>query len=396
LSTRPAGPQPAPPAGNAIDAAGLVVRYGRRTVIDIGQLTLRPGRTLALLGPNGAGKSTLLRVLALLERPSGGRLSVLGEAATDGERQRLDLRRRMATVFQAPLLTDQTVIENVALGLRFRGIRGADAAARAHHWLERLGIAQLATQQARTLSGGEAQRTSLARAFVLEPELLFLDEPFASLDQHGREALSLELDAILRESRIATVLVTHDRSEAMMLADEVAVLMDGRVCQHGELHGVMARPATEQVARFLGVENLLPARVLHRHGNRGTVELAGQRVEVQLPDPAATAVLLCLRAEDVHLSLAGTTPETGNVRLAARVERVLAFGVPYRVQLDAGVPLVALAARRTVERLTVASGTRLVASFDPEAVHAVAVPGSEVRSENRETEHREGCHPEGA
>ena len=354
-----------------------MIRYGRRTVLDIAQLSLLPGRTLALLGPNGAGKSTLLRVLALLERPSAGRLTVLGEAVSDGERQRLELRRRMATVFQAPLLTDQTVMENVALGLRFRGIRGPRAEARARQWLERLGIAQLAGQLARTLSGGEAQRASLARAFVVEPELLFLDEPFASLDQQGREALAVELEAILREARIATVLVTHDRSEAMMLADEVAVLMAGRVGQYGEMPAVLARPASEAVARFLGIENLLPARVLQRDGNRGEIELAGQRFEVHLPDPTAATVLLCLRAEDVHLSPAGSTPESGSVRLSARVERVLAFGVPYRVQLDAGVPLVALAARRTVDRLNVASGTRLVASFDPGAVHAVAASGVE-------------------
>jgi tungstate transport system ATP-binding protein len=372
MSTGSAAQQTAHSSSPAIVAEGLVIGYGRRTVLDIGQLSLPPGRTLALLGPNGAGKSTLLRVLALLERPTAGRLSLLGETVSDGEGQRLHLRRRMATVFQAPLLTDQTVMENVALGLSFRGIRGPRAEARVRHWLERLGIGHLAGQQARTLSGGEAQRASLARAFVVEPELLFLDEPFASLDQHGREALALELEVILREARIATVLVTHDRSEAMMLADEVVVLMHGQVRQHGEVHSVLAHPASEEVARFLGIENLLPAPVLRREGDQGEIELAGQRFSVRLPDPTAATVLLCLRAEEVHLSLTGTLSERGNVRLPARVERVLPFGVPYRIQLDAGVPLVALAARRTVERLQVAPGTSLVASFDPAAVHAVA------------------------
>ena len=372
MSSGSVAPEQESASGQAIDAERLVIRYGRRTVLDIGQLSLHQGKTLALLGPNGAGKSTLLRVLALLERPSAGRLTLLGEAVTDGERQRLDLRRRMATVFQAPLLTDQTVLENVGLGLRFRGIRGPQAEARVRHWLERLGIGHLAGQLARTLSGGEAQRASLARALVVEPELLFLDEPFASLDQHGREALALELEAILRGSRIATVLVTHDRSEAMMLADEMAVLMDGQLRQRGGAHAVLAQPASEEVARFLGIENLLRAQVLQRDAGRGEIELAGQRFAVRLPDPTATTVLLCLRAEEVHLSPAGTRPEPGNVGLSARVERVLAFGVPYRVQLDAGVPLVALAARRTVERLNLAPGTRLVASFDPGAVHAVA------------------------
>jgi len=252
MSTGSPARQPVNALGPAIVAEGLVIGYGRRTVLDIGQLSLPPGKTLALLGPNGSGKSTLLRVLALLERPSAGRLTLLGEPVTERERQRLALRRRMATVFQAPLLTDQTVLENVALGLRFRGVRGPEADARVRHWLERLGIAHLAGQRARTLSGGEAQRASLARAFVLEPELLFLDEPFASLDQHGREALALELEAILHESKIATVLVTHDRSEAMMLGHDVAILIAGRVWQQGEARSVLTHPASEPVARFLG------------------------------------------------------------------------------------------------------------------------------------------------
>jgi tungstate transport system ATP-binding protein len=360
-------------SGQAIVADRLVIGYGRRTVLDIEQLSLAPGKTLALLGPNGAGKSTLLRVLALLERPAAGRLTLLGEAVTDGERRRLDLRRRMATVFQAPLLTDQTVMENVALGLRFRGIHGPRADARVRHWLERLGIGHLAGQRARTLSGGEAQRASLARAFVLEPELLFLDEPFASLDQHGREALALELEAILHESRIATVLVTHDRAEAMMLGHDVAVLMDGRVRQQGEARAVLTRPASESVARFLGIENLLMATVVGRDGERGEVELAGQRLALHLPTDAGAAVLLCLRAEDVHLSASNALPVSGSVCLPARVERVVPFGVPYRIHLDAGFPLIALAAPRTVERLRVEPRGVLVASFDPNAVHAVAV-----------------------
>ncbi len=355
----------------AFVAEGLVVRYGGRRVLDVDRLSLVPGRTLALLGPNGSGKSTLLRVLALLERPAEGRLMLLGEGVAPGESRRLALRRRIATVFQAPLLTDATVAENVALGLRFRGIRGAGTAARVSRWLERLGIGHLARQRARTLSGGEAQRVSLARAFVVEPELLFLDEPFASLDLHGREALALELEAILRESKIATVLVTHERAEAMMLGDEVAVLMEGRVVQRDVMRVVLSQPVSEAVARFLGVENLFRVRVGPHPGEEGEVELAGQRFFLPLsPDILDTAVL-CLRAEDVHLSPSATPPDSGSVRLAARVERMVPFGVPWRIHLDAGVPLVALAAQRTVERLRLEPGTELVASFDPARVHAV-------------------------
>lgn len=347
------------------------MRYGGRTVLDGVGLSLQPGRTLALLGPNGSGKSTLLRVLALLERPGAGRLTLLGEPVSGHAAPRLALRRRMATVFQAPLLTDMTVAENVGLGLRFRGVVGPGATTRVMRWLERFGIGHLARQQARTLSGGEAQRASLARAFVVEPELLFLDEPFASLDLYGREVLALELEAILRESRIATVLVTHERAEAMMLGDEVAVLLGGGLAQQGPTREVLSRPVTELVARFLGVENLLASRIEQRRGDQGMVQLGGQPFQADVTAVAGDDAMLCLRAEDVHLALPGSHTESDSVRLPATVTRMVPYGVPWRIHLDAGIPLVALAAQRTVERLQLRPGSELVASFDPARVHAV-------------------------
>src|SRR3989449_6657146 len=180
-----------------------------------------------LIGPNGSGKSTLLRVAGLLERPTTGRVSCGGRAVD--ATHALAERRRMAMVFQQPLLADMTVAENVALGLAFRGV-GADLAeARVGRWLERLNIAPLRGRRARTLSGGEAQRVALARALVVAPDLLLLDEPFAGLDAPSREALLPELAAILRGDRVTTVLVSHDRGEAQALADRVAVLMRGRI-----------------------------------------------------------------------------------------------------------------------------------------------------------------------
>jgi tungstate transport system ATP-binding protein len=364
----------------AFEAHRLALDYGGRRVLDLPHLALSSGRTLACLGPNGAGKSTLLRLLALLEPPTRGELLLLGEPVGRSERQRLALRRRMATVFQAPLLTRQSVAKNVALGLRFRGVTGEAAGRRVGQWLERLGIAHLAGRPARSLSGGEAQRASLARALVLEPELLLLDEPFASLDPDGREALALELEAILREARIAAVLVTHDRHEALLVADEVAVLMEGRLAQLGPLREAFAHPADAQVARFLGVENLLPALVTARggvSGAGGAVLLGAASFRVALPADALPGekVLLCVRAEEVHLAPAHAVAVPGNLWLRARVERVVPYGVPYRVYLDAGVPVIALAARHTIEHLRISPGADLLVSLDPASVHAVREPG---------------------
>ncbi len=215
--------------GPVLRLSGVTVRYGQRMVLELPELSIAPGEVLAIMGPNGAGKSTLLHVAALLRRPERGEVWIAGERAT--RRSERALRRRTAMVLQEPLLFDVSVVANAASGLRFRGMRRCNAEHRARAWLERFGVGHLTTRNARTLSGGEAQRTSLARAFAVEPELLLLDEPFAALDPATREILVPELAVQLRETQTAAVIVTHDATEARALADRLLVLVDGRIAQ---------------------------------------------------------------------------------------------------------------------------------------------------------------------
>ncbi len=354
-----------------VAARGLAARYAGHTVLALDHFELPPGRTVALLGPNGAGKSTLLRLLGLLETPAAGELLLFGEAVTGEEPQRLTLRRRMATVFQDPLLLDRSVRENVALGLRFRGVTAGAAAGRVTRWLERFGIAALADRSAGSLSGGEARRVSLARAFVLEPELLLLDEPFAGLDHHGREALGLELEGVLRESRISTILVTHDRTEALMLADEAMVLMGGAARQRGPVREVLARPRDAAVGRFLGVENLIAATV----AEPDLLRLEGTVITLPGMSVRAPRVLLCFRAEEVHFLPTGVPASLERLQFPARVTRVVPVGLPYRVHLDAGFPVVAMAARHTLDRLGLAPGVEVTVAIDRDAIHVVSADG---------------------
>jgi tungstate transport system ATP-binding protein len=173
--------------GPVVALRDVTVRYGPAPVLDVPALDVGEGDLLAVIGPNGSGKSTLLRVIGLLEAPTTGEVRFRGERV--GRAHRLQVRRRMASAFQEPLLADTTVFENVALGLRFRGVPRSERRRRVERWLAGLGVAALAGRRAPTLSGGEAQRVALARALVLEPEVLLLDEPFAALDQPTREAL---------------------------------------------------------------------------------------------------------------------------------------------------------------------------------------------------------------
>lgn len=214
----------------------LRLTLGGREIFHVDELSIHKGEVLALVGPNGAGKSSLLLTLALLQAPTAGSIRIDGEAAGNGNTLRL--RRRMAVVFQEPLLLDFTVRQNIMAALKIRGVPRRDAAERIARWLERFGISHLAGRPARVLSGGEAQRTSLARAFALEPEVLFLDEPFGSLDYPTRKSLLSELGKLLSEMSMTTLFVTHDYTEIPYLARRVAVLHEGRILKDGSLEEV--------------------------------------------------------------------------------------------------------------------------------------------------------------
>lgn len=233
-----------------IEVRDLLVRREKQTVLEIAHLSVESGEVLAVVGPNGAGKSTLFLTLARLLKHERGAIRFNGYESIST----LEYRRRIALVLQEPLLLDISVRENAAIGLRFRGMPKAEADRRVAHWLERLGVAHLAERSARKLSGGESQRVSLARAFVLEPELLLLDEPFTALDSPTRARLLDDLKAVLGETSTTTIFITHDLREAEKLGTRMAVMLKGRIHQAGKPREVFAHPADAQVAEFLGMQ----------------------------------------------------------------------------------------------------------------------------------------------
>jgi len=347
---------------------GIRVVRGGQAVLEIPDLSVDAGHVLAVIGPNGAGKSTLLRVMGLLEAPTAGSVRFQGERVTAADG--LAIRRRMASVFQDPLLVDTTVEDNVAIGLRFRGGAGPREASRVAEWLAQLGIAHLAGRRARSLSGGEAQRAALARALVLEPELLLLDEPFSALDQPTREGLIDDIARILGKHRTTAVLVTHDRGEAQALGDRVAVILGGRLHQVDEAGQVFRAPISEEVARFVGVETLLPCRVKAAMGGLSVLEAGPQTIEVAQAAEPGEWVRLCVRPEDVTLTapVAGA-PSSARNHLAGRVVRLVPSGPHLRVVIDCGFPLVALVTQRSAGELSLDVGAPVTAHFKATAAH---------------------------
>ena len=227
----------------------LAKEYAGRVVLQVDALQIEPGEVFALIGPSGAGKSTLLRLMNFLEPPSRGSL-IFEDVEVDAAHEApLDVRRRVTTVFQRPMLLDMSVLENVMYGLRLRGQR--DCRDRAQAVLEKVGLAQLSNVPARTLSGGEAQRVALARAIVLQPDVLLLDEPTANLDPYNVGQIEEIAIRLNREQGTTLVLVTHNVFQARRLAGRVALMLEGRLVEVAEAETFFQTPQDARTAAFV-------------------------------------------------------------------------------------------------------------------------------------------------
>jgi tungstate transport system ATP-binding protein len=347
----------------------IVVRYDGYTALQIPSLAVQSSEVLAILGPNGAGKSTLLRVMGLLQRPDAGDVSLFGIEAQP--KNSLLLRRRVATVFQEPLLLNESVYDNVALGLRLRGMASREIEPRLTPWLERFGIGQLASRAARSLSGGEAQRTSLARAFAVEPELLLLDEPFAALDPVSRETLLRDFHVIVRQTKTTAVLVTHDRQEGFTLADRIGVLKDGRLLQLGSREDVFLRPAAESVAAIVGVENRIHGVVEASDGEYSAIAVNGLKIYARGQLSADTNVVVCIRPDQISFGPRHCRAQGGN-QFKGRIVGVTPSIDSHRIILNCGsCRLIALIPRQEFMALGLAVGDEADFGFDPAVAHVI-------------------------
>jgi len=358
---------------HVLEVHDVAVTYDGRTVLDVPHLAVRHAEVLTLVGQNGSGKTTLLRLLGLLIRPDRGRVVFDGEEVDFGSaRHLLELRRRMAGVMQQPLLCRMNVRRNVALGLRFRRLPGAEIERRVDTWLSRLSIAHLGDRPAANLSGGEAQRTSLARAMALNPEVLFLDEPFAALDAPTRQSLLEGFRTVLADSGVTTVYATHDRGEALALGDRVAVLMGGRVAQVGPAETVFLRPEQVEVARFVGIETLIPGRVTGTANGLVQVDCAGIQLEAEGDCNPGKDVYVSVRPEEIELHDDGSAAvgDACNV-IAGRVTKTVPTETHYRVEIDCGVRVVALVSRTRFREVSLETGRRVHATFAARSAHLI-------------------------
>ncbi len=315
-----------------LEIAGLCVNYGDTAVVQGFDLTVQAGEVVSLLGPSGCGKTTTLRAIAGFIQPDAGTVRLHGEDRTTAPPN----RRNIGFVFQGyALFPHMTVFDNVAYGLRTRGVKRAEIAERVRRALALVQLAAFGERRPKQLSGGQQQRVAIARAMVIEPDVLLLDEPLSNLDAKLRQELRVELRRLLKATHIASIFVTHDQEEAITLSDRIVLMHAGRIEQQGTPFEMYHRPASLFAAAFLGQANFLHgvATELAADGT-ATIEVAGARfrgVACGEVRPGGAAVLV-VKHDRVRPAEGGTLPNTASCRfdvstfLGASVQLQCLFG----------------------------------------------------------------------
>ncbi len=361
-------------------ATGTLDVHVRRHVVDARlALPLTGGGVTVLFGPSGAGKTTILRCIAGLDRTEGGHVTMAGTSWDDGSGSVVAARhRRVGYLSQDHALFPHLGVEaNVAFGLH--RLSTAERSERVREALDDVGARSCVGRSVEELSGGEAQRVALARALATRPRLLLLDEPLSALDSPTRTRLRTDLRRTLERSGIPALIVTHDRSEALALADRVVVVIDGTVRQIGSPEEVFDRPADPDVARIVGIETATPGRVTGVEDDLVRLDVGARQLTALVverpaePHAVGDEVLVCVRAEDVAIELPG---EGGGVRsprnqLPAEITGVVTDGALVRVELDAGFALTAYITRPALVELALTVGSQVVASVKSPAVHLI-------------------------
>jgi tungstate transport system ATP-binding protein len=389
-----------------LEIIGLEKSYNSGFSLKVEHLATEENRILVMIGPNGSGKSTLIKLINLLESPDSGSIYFNEKLITGNGVNKIMFRKEMATVFQEPLLFNISVYNNILMGLQIRGRKVSGSREIFEYLVDKLKIKNLLRRNPMSLSGGEQQRVAIARALVLEPKLLLLDEPLANIDQQSREELRNDLFDILRAAGRSTIYVTHDRNEALIIADDIAVINEGRIEQQGNKNDVFRKPENDFVAKFVGVETLVEGTVLEQSNNVCRV-LVNPDIKVRTPSDflempvnisrsgdisnsqnqnqkkallsavapsdikAGDKVMLAIRPEDVTLFGSQLQPDALSAlnSLEGIITGIEDTGIFKKVEVDCGFKLVSFVTLSSIERMGLKNGLKVFCTVKASSIH---------------------------
>jgi len=357
---------------SVVETVDLCQRYDGRDVLKSINIRVERGEVFTLIGPTGAGKTTLLRLIDLLDIPASGKIYFNGTDSNQSARLRLKIRRRMAFVLQKPAVFNMSVHDNLACGLRWKGLDKSSINQRVNRILELVALSAYRDRNARTLSGGETQRLAIARAIATKPELLLLDEPTANLDPNSSSKIEDIINGIIHQHNTTIIMATHDMSQGQRLADRIGVIIDGEISQTGSPSEVFTSPRNREVAEFVGADNIIDGVIVSSEGGLVTLNAGDKALEAISEYPVGEKVLACIRPEDVTLSLSPLSSSARN-SFTGGITRIALSGPLSRVEIDCGFPLIALVTKRSTEELSLKTGKQVFTTFKATRVHLIKI-----------------------
>ncbi len=354
-----------------LEIENLKKKYDSGFELNIPYAVFNGNRVNVLIGPNGSGKSTLIRILNMLEKPDNGKIIFRGSDVYSSKTSVIEARKKMAAVFQEPLLFNISVYSNIVLGLNLRKIKISSKKEVFDFLVRKLKLENLLDRNPKSLSGGEQQRTALARALILEPEVLLLDEPLANIDQLSKEEIRSDLFEILKQIGRCTIYVTHDRNEAMIIADEVIVMNEGKIEQSGEKNIVFRKPANEFVARFVGVETLLDGVVIKQEGSLCSIKINGAVIYSVSDAKIGDNVMVSIRPEDVIIFSTEIADDESSAlnRFDGIITEITDIGIFKKIEIDCGFKLCAFITQNSIHRMSLEAGRKVKAAVKASSIH---------------------------